>query len=208
MPPRPPTKSRRRPRRGDRAGTAARCPMHWHAARLRTRPTSRRSNGNGNPPDDAGRYFTARVHHARCTMHEAGYDGAACGVQCTTCIVIHTRAGQHAPSDAHRALTIPLIAAVRVILNAIFSVSVRSAARQANGTMRCRDNALARQTLPTAPKNARARGETERLGRVGRGKRKHSSVVRHRDLRKQGRLRKILRRQHARDVRRTHRTER
>jgi hypothetical protein len=48
-------------------------------------------------------------------------------------------------SDAH-------IAAVRVILYAtIFSVLVRSAARQANGPMRCRDNTLAsvRQTLPS-----------------------------------------------------------
>ena len=65
MPPRPHTESRRRPRRGDRAGTAARRPMHWHAARLRTRPTSRRSNGNGSPPDDAGISLHA------CTMRRA-----------------------------------------------------------------------------------------------------------------------------------------
>lgn len=65
MPPRPPTESRRRPRRGDRAGTAARRPMHWHAARLRTRPTSRRSNGNGSPPDDAG------ISLQTCTMRRA-----------------------------------------------------------------------------------------------------------------------------------------
>ena len=66
MPPRPPTESCRLPRRVDRA--AARRPMPWHAAHLRTRPTSRRSNGNGSPPYDAGTSLHAcTMHDARCT---------------------------------------------------------------------------------------------------------------------------------------------